>query len=278
MKCHNCLYETEQPISFCPKCGVQVAPAPQTEFVPPVNYAANRATALVRDKLFLAMCILISVSAVISFDVISILLTIFLWLTFAKSRKNIVDANHLRQISGTVYASYVLNNIASIILIVCGVIYSALMVYAIYNSSGGSGLIDTPLAFYIPKITKLLPIKELYPHYLTLGILVALGIAISVGGIISLLINLLGFRKIHRFVKSVHTGITSNNYELAYLNSVKGWLIFFAVLRCMGAVSVMGSGISAALASGSQAAAIIITVVLINKYLIPQKPVNMNIL
>lgn len=263
MKCPNCLYESEQPFTYCPQCGAQVL----ADFVPAVNPAASRLLPLLKDNMFLAICVLISVTTVISFDVISILLTIFLWLTFAKSRKNIVDANHLRQISGTIYASYVLNNVASIILIVCGAIYTALIGYAIYSSPGSLDLIENSLTFYIPEFADTLPFKENLPQFINGVFIIAMGIVFFVGGIVSLLINVLGFRKIHRFIKSVHIGVSTNNYELAYLAAAKNWLIFFAVIRCLSTVTALGTGLSDALATGSQAAAIIISVILIKKYL-----------
>ena len=267
MKCPNCLYESEQSFAFCPKCGTQAESAPQADFVPAVNPAASRLLPLLKDNMFLAICILISVTAAISFDVISILFTIFLWLTFAKSRKNIVDANHLRQISGTVYASYVLNNVASIILIVCGAIYTALMGYAIYSSPGSLDLIENSLTYRIPEIFDTLPFKDVIPHYFSVTIIIGICIGIFIGGIVSLLINVLGLRKIHRFVKSVHLGVSTNNYELAYLTAAKNWLIFFAVIKCLSTVTALGTGLSEALATGAQAAAIIISVILIKKYL-----------
>ena len=57
---------------------------------------------------------------------ISILITVFLWLTYADAQKGFANEKHLQFISGTVYAQYVIMNVVSAILIVCGVLFGAL--------------------------------------------------------------------------------------------------------------------------------------------------------
>ena len=270
MKCPNCLYESEQDFIFCPKCGVQVQseqvqPQIQPIFMPNINPAASRLLPLLKDNMFLAICVLVSVWTLLSFDVISILLTIFLWLTFAKSRKNIVDTKHLRQISGTIYASYVINNVASIIIIVCGAIYIGLMGYAMSVS-----LVEFEQSLRAAMDTALnqFPFKDYLPSYSMVTVFLGIGIGMLLGGITTLLINVLGFRKIHRFVKSVYMGIDANSYELAYLSAAKNWLIYFAVVKCIGTVFALAGGLTALITGGVQAATIIIAVILIKKYLL----------
>ena len=267
MKCPNCLYETEQPITFCPKCGVQVAPAPQTEFVPPVNYAANRATALVRDKLFLAMCILITIGTVFSMSVMNILFTIFLWLTFAQGRKGFVTNKHLRCVSGVTYANYVIFYVSSITILVCSLLYIGLYGLAV---SSDSTLIETPLAYYIPQISSIIPaeISQILDYFTFGSFLLIFGIIFAVFGVAMLLINIFANRKIHRLAKSFYQGIETGSLEVYKPRAVKNWLIVFAVFSGISTVSSLSQGLSQGIYFGTITAVEIIAVILINKYLL----------
>ena len=77
----------------------------EEQIVAPVQTVADRVLPALKDGIFLAICILMSASCLISLSMdsiplINILATVFLWLTYAQSRKDIVDAKHLRCVSG----------------------------------------------------------------------------------------------------------------------------------------------------------------------------------
>ena len=59
-----------------------------------------------------------------SFSVINILLTVFLWLTYASARKDKVPTDHLRFISGTLFAQYVILFVAAGLCLLVGVIFA----------------------------------------------------------------------------------------------------------------------------------------------------------
>ena len=275
MKCPNCLYESEQDFIFCPKCGVQVQseqihPQAQPILMPNINPAASRALAIVKDNLFLAMCILISIGTLFSMGVINILFTIFFWLVFAQGRKGVADVRHFRSISGAVYANYVVINVASIIIIVCGAIYLALYGYVI---SIDSSIIDTPITYYMPDLAELQPfadvIKNLGIGFLTFDIfLIVFSLIFIVFGVVVLLINIFAQRKIHRFAKSFYIGIQTASLEVYKPRAVKNWLIVFAVFSGLSAISSLGGNFSEAVYSGCFTAAEIIAVILIKKYLL----------
>ena len=140
MKCTNCGFESISDFKFCENCG---APAPVLETAEPQG-AENRLLSVLKDKLFFVICILFSVSAATAIvnggiPVFNILFTVFFWLVYSQAQKGIVSAKHLRCISGTVYANYVVVNVVSIILIVCGVIIA----FAIGLLSGSTDLVDS---------------------------------------------------------------------------------------------------------------------------------------
>ena len=267
MKCPNCSYETEQPITFCPKCGVQVAPAPQTDFVPPINYAANRALLIVKDKLFLAMCILISAATLVSMGVMNILFTIFFWIIFAKGYKSTVSHKHFRWVSGVTYANYVIFYVSSITILVCSLLYIGLYGLAV---SSDSTLIETPLTYYIPQISSIFPaeISQILDYFAFGSFLLIFGIIFTVFGVAMLLINIFANRKIHRLAKSFYQGIETGSLEVYKPRAVKNWLIVFAVFSGISTVSSLSQGLSQVIYSGAITAVEIIAVILINKYLL----------
>ena len=252
MKCNNCGFEYADDCRFCTNCGasadaVAVNPNPAAAMLLPV----------LRDNLFLAFCILMSVAAVFSFDVLTVLFAIFFWLVFAKSRKGIVDADHLRQVSGTVYAGYVITNVVTIIMIVCGALTIGGSILA------GELLADSSYTFadIFAELDLPIPSSLLYTSFTSLaGCLV--GLLFIALGVAFLIINVLGMKKLHAFAKSVYTGVQNQTADFTGVDKVKNWLIFYAVCE---AISALSSG-TALVVYGCKTAAIIITIVLIKKY------------
>lgn len=257
MRCTNCGYESEENFAFCQRCG---AAAPE---VAPKNLAADRVFACLKDGLFLAVCILLTCSAALQIlvggvPVITILAAIFTWLAYADAQKGMVNVKHLRHISGTVYANYVVINVVSIIVLVCGIVSTAFL--ALTGSTG----IDVP----INEITQV--IEELTgifvpPEgiYIVLTVTVVMLIVI---GAVCLVLNVLGMRKIHRFVKSVYVGVKTGSEEFYKVRSAKAWLIVFASFTGVPALSTISESFLSGFSSGCIVAVYILAVILINKY------------
>ena len=124
MKCNRCGYESNEDFKFCPICGVDATQ--ENSFM--INPAEDLVLSVVKDKLFLILCILMTAASALSgllsgsFDIISILITIFLWITYSNGKKNVVQYNNIRNISGTIYAEYVIVNVLSVLFMVISVI------------------------------------------------------------------------------------------------------------------------------------------------------------
>lgn len=275
MKCNNCGFEYQENFEYCPNCGAPKAvefpngQQPPTAEPVSLNPAADKVLAALKDKAFLAICRLLTVSCVLALDggfpLISILITIFLWLTYNSAQKGFANENHLRSISGTVYASYVITNVVCGMLIVCGVLFGALVAITAGTAEFAEGF-DAAISQYdlgeyafsyadIP--------QELFG---IVGLLI--GVAFVIVAVIMLVINILGMRKIHRFAKSVYMGIMFQNPNFENPRAAKNWLLFFGICSAIAAVFSISSETVAALASGCDAAAAIIASVLINKYLV----------
>lgn len=261
MKCINCGFELEEQSKFCTVCGAQVVAIEPTC----ISTNADKILSALKDKMFLAICILYSIGTVLSttangISIIQILITVFLWLTYAKSLKNIADASHLRGISGCVYANYIINNVLSAIIIVCGAVLT--LVFAIFA--------DTPefIESFEVNIGSLSFLLDTLPQKFIAMFSWLFGVLFIVVGALLLVFNLLATRKIHRFAKSVHMSVSDPSVELENPKMVTGWLIFLAVCSGILALSSLATNIVAAISTGCTAAVAILSVVLINKYFI----------
>ena len=262
MKCPHCDFERPEAFAFCPKCG-----KPSTSAAEPVVVCPTpRILGFIKDDLFLVVCILLTVGVATSlisggFNVLTLLITIFSWLTYAGGRKNIVEHGHIKVISGTVYAFYVIQNVLAVLVALAGVTYSALMM-------GLPFLSGINIEEFIT--------DELGPMILLSGAVLALisavamflGIILIALAIIMLIFNVAGLRKIHRLIQSVYKSAEAGEENFANTNKVQPWIIIFAVLSILGAVSYLASGlILSFLSYCAFGAALIICNLLVSRHL-----------
>jgi hypothetical protein len=269
MKCNKCGFESERGTQFCVNCG-QPCNDNNTQIVEPVsiNPAADKILGALKDNLYLVLCIIMSASCIFSISadglpLINILTTVFLWLAYVDARKGIANENHLRSVSGTVYASYVITNVACIILIVCGLLFGVL--FSIVASA--EEVIDE-LQYALSEYNLGeygLNVGDIPKQYVTiLGW--AVGFVFVFAAVIGLLVNILGMKKIHRFAKSVYQGIIYQNPNFENARAVKNWLVFFAVCSSISTLSTITS--IYAFGTACSTAALIIAAILVNKYFV----------
>lgn len=265
MKCEKCGLEYVEALGTCPNCNeVLVEPVS-------VNPAADKVLGILKDNLFLIVCILVSASCVLyistgGLPLLNILMAVFLWLSFAQGKKGIVDSSHLRCVSGTIYANYVLVNIGAICIIVSG----ALLGFAwqvITGAEATQQLIDQFIGLFGMEYTYIIETA-----FEVSGLFVAAIVAAV--GLIGLLINVLGLRKIHRLAKSTYQSVDFcvPNFENA--NGAKNWMIVFAVFELVSAVwgLVMWQA-NTALTSACSGVCFILGSVLVSKHLVTYKKV-----
>ncbi len=266
MKCNNCGFEHEQDFEYCVNCGTKVA---QQNFVSVESVSLNPAEDIVlpalRDKLFLVLCILMTVTCAISLlasriPLLNILITVFLWLTYADAQKGFANEKHLQFISGVVYAQYIIVNVVSIIFIVCGILFGALFSTIVDDSN------------FIIEFTKQLEQFGINPanasqfiSYMTVWFLGGLVVFI---GVIALVFNILMMKKIHRFAKSVYMGVMYQNTEFENPRTVRNWFIFVAVCGGITTLSSVAAGPLAIVSNACVIATTIMVIVLLNKHFI----------
>lgn len=289
MKCHNCGYEKEGNFAFCPQCGTSQNNNPQSEPAPtptptptgapaptpeaPKYYTAEQHNAnagaasdyiltTLKDGLFLALCILFSVSTVFtvfsgSFSVINILITVFLWLTYTQAQKGVASKVHIRCLSGTVFASYVVN------YVIAGVLAFLGLMIILFGASS-SALLTQALQYAYEEAG--LGYSDLIAGYIGAAA-VFIGFILIIAAVAVAVINYFATHSIHLFVQSVYKSIGEEKSYLAKVSTAKTWLMVFGILEAISAVSCLADGsFIAFIATGSAAAAEIIGSVLIKKY------------
>lgn len=255
MRCTNCGYESEENFAFCQRCG---AAAPE---VAPKNPAADRVFACLKDGLFLAVCILLTCSAALQIlagglPVIPILAAIFTWLAYADAQKGMVNVKHLRRISGTTYAQYIIGNVGGVLFIVCGAII--VLIGAFMNE------LDTETIINLQMVIEEY-LYEYIPEEALSFVFIIAGILMIVCGIATLVFNILAIRKIHRFIKSIYLEVKHGNTDFK-LRSVKGWFITYAAFLGVSMTIYFPEDFLLLASTGCITAMLILSTVLVYKY------------
>jgi hypothetical protein len=280
MRCIRCGFESENTPRFCPNCGYELNPtppgwdnAPNIPTAPPVpeNPAADAILKVLRSNLFLVICILISVGALMSMaagggvPVVQILLAVFLWLTYSQAYKGAADAAHLRCVSGTVYAQYVITYVAAGLVALCGLIFAAAVTMIadspeLYNEILTGMQLDPDVEAIVSGILTGMPGTVVMVIFLVVAVLMVV-------------INIFSLRYIHRFAKSVYRSILDRRLTLDSANIARTWLFVMGGFSAVSALSALAEGtIAAGISGGCTAAAEILAGILIGQLLTPAAP------
>lgn len=261
MKCLNCGYDNNnEDAHFCQGCG--------TALKSNLNTWAEQIILLLKDDLFMILCILYSVSTAFSlinlgvFTIIGILMTIFLWMLFAQGRKGIIDSKYMHYISGTIFAAYIVKWIQCVISVLYGVM---LVIFSFSIQSGKFwGIFDDMFDIDI------MPYMDDYFEGLNLitnFYLLLASAAIIVSAIIGMIFNGFGRRAIHRLAQSVYKSLEGGKIYLFRCEAAQNWLMAYGILNAIYAVVSLPRGdVAAFLNGGCWSAAVIIGSILVRKY------------
>lgn len=282
MRCNRCGHESDFDFIFCPTCGYETPTAPVSDN-PDTRVSANpvyhQLTGAFSDSLFLLLSILMTAHCGITllsgsgFNIISILLTVFLWLVYSSAKNGTIDSSKIRFISGTVYANYIVLFVVSIIMIIS----SAMLLMSGGILSASAGLITPEEAEEL--------LNEIPYHYTSLlnihtfsdlsTFVVIMAIAMGIASIGMLLFTIFGIRRIHRFIKSVYRCLDTGYMSYENANGASGWLIFFGIVAVISALSTSAAAFgeapltniaSTSLSSALYGAALIVAGAFIKKH------------
>ena len=259
MICSNCGYENQDSYTFCPQCGGSLTPqeAPKSPLL-----------GVLQDKLFLVMCILLSCISGFtllsgSVPLLQGLCTIFLWIVYSHSRKGTVNTQQLRSVSGTIYASYIINFVLSGILVLMGIVCAA--AFGVIFSS--TDYVNEILSYFTdsPEVftTAGALLGSLSGWVFFFAFVLAAGVIV--------VFNIFSIGQIHTFVKSVYQNAETGTENYLKVIPAKNWLIVLAVFSGINALSSLSDSFMAALSSGCTCALYITAVLLITKYFIPKE-------
>ena len=262
MKCTHCNFTTAEKVSYCPNCGAPMVPDEQPTAAPgaEANVSGSRVFAALGDKLFLVLCILISVSTVFSLVisnwggvVIGVLYTIFVWMVYSARVKGNVDAARLRCLSGVLFAQKICGIVAGAFITVGGIL--SLVIAPVLGTAAVMGLINDVLSeFGLGGFGGIAALAS--------GYLVLVGISLLIGGVAAILISIFGIGKMHHFVRSVYMHELDPRVAYDCVDGARKWAIVYAVFTGLGVLSG-GIGI---IVNGCICASYIIFSMLIGKY------------
>ena len=270
MKCFHCNHQQEQNFSFCPQCGAPaqpVAPPPVATPLITENPVAKKLLCVFQDGLFLTLCILFSIYFGIgllcgNFSVIELLTLIFLWIIYGQSRKEIADANHLRTISGIVFAQYIIVYVLAGVLLLLGGILAAC--FGLIADNYGLFMSQMP-----PEIMRMENFEDILEVLAGFGSIIFLVVFLLCAALFAV-INLFSFRYIHGFTKSLYRSLQKQVLELKYVTATQVVLFVFGALSGLSALSqiLVPDTFLDGLSGGIDCAVSIIAGLLIRKYFI----------
>ena len=261
MKCQKCGFESQQDFVFCNVCGTRA------HVVGPFE---NKVMSILRSAPFLAICILMTVSTVSALfsgtiPVLQVLYTIFFWIACTKACEGRVDVSSLRGVSGTYFATYVINYVVA----GCFILVAVILAIAL-------ALTGTSLEFLQAYMDALEINLNGFPILPTASMAVALGWVMAAVlmfmGALVLVFNIFVTKRMHGFVKSIYKSVEDcGTTPIVNANLTKIWLWIDGISLAIIAISELASlNVMAALANGSVAAICIIGAVLIEKHFIKQ--------
>lgn len=274
MKCINCGNEIADNSAFCAFCGSPTSPVEETQTT--VSAVHQKLLDIFKDKLFLVLCILVSASTVISIassnvPLLLILFTIFLWLIYAKAAKNTVDIKNMRNVSGTIFATYVIGWVTIGLLGLVSVM-GAVVALAIGNTAELQGIITKVLSEIDYSFNEFDTILELATGSIMIITAVVL-IIVFIACIIAAVINIFGMRSIHKFAKSLYKSAEIDNFCIEKLAAAKSWILVFGILSCVSCLFSIGS-FKLFLSNGCLGAAYILAYVLIREHFFKPQQIN----
>lgn len=284
MFCEKCGCQLADDATVCTNCGAPTqtqqntapgndagaqnaysAQQPNGAYQPPVqtaypqNPVAARYNTLFSDALFLVACICVSVGAVFSvfsgsWNILSILFTIFMWLIYASAKNGSISSKYMRCVSGTVYAMriclWVAIGIFGLCALIClfipGVFANLLSEYNAFSSF--------EYGFAALSLSSVLGFVLCFILLIVVAVLIVL--------------NILFYGPLHKLAKGLYTAVDTGVEQLPNIGAIKTWALVIGILCGVGALINISNGFLSFVASGAEAAVYIVISVWLNKHFV----------
>jgi hypothetical protein len=262
MNCPNCKHKFDRPYLQCPNCKANI----RLEDIRLTPLESKLFSAF-NDNLFLIIAILTTATSLLSLasgglPVISILISIFLWITYSNAKKCFVSRGSLRAISGTVYAEYLVNNKNAIFTVVMGFIIGILFTITSVNADTIIGFIEERVDIPFINLNQILSFCLKIPALFFIGSFIILAVSI-------LIPNLLWRSKVHQFAKTLYKNLDSNTNPLEenpeIILKARNSIIILNSILITGEI-ISHSDVLSLISAASYCGAGVLTVILIHKY------------
>ena len=262
MNCPNCKHKFDRPYLQCPNCKANIK-LEDIRLTP----LENKLLSAFKDKLFLAIPILTTVTAVLSLindgiPIVSILFSIFFWLAFINAKRGYVTRKNLRAISGTVFATYITNVIIAIFMVITAFISGVILSLPSGEMSELQNIISDKLDLGILNLNQFLNFFVKIPalFFVIYFIIVSISILIP---------NLLWRHKVHNFTKSLYTNLEKDIESPEISLKARNSLFILSSIRITESLFSFPDVLSVS-TSVTFGVAGVLTAILIDKYFIKE--------
>ena len=267
MKCSKCGSEIIDNLEYCTNCGSKIKndTENQATYTPItlINPIEQKLLTVFKDKLFLCICILLSVSVFVQtifysdFSILEILLTIFLWIIYSSAQKEKVNFDMMRCVSGTLFAEKIILIVVAVLLFICGMILVFVgnvvdyIISTIFNNSA-----SFPYNF-----------DAIFPEGTPTASITIILIIASIILLIAIIIAIIRTHQIHKFAKELYESENTATYSTKTANSAKNWILVDVVLCSLTIFSELLT-LSLSLGNCLNLAINIVAYILIKKHLV----------
>ena len=186
---------------------------------------------MLKDPLFLSLCILLSAYCIWELvcdglPIIRVILCIFLWIAYFKGQKNTYTYVDIQRISGTAFASYIVN------YVLCGLFFlGGICMFALSSNSKFYDLLNETFA------EEGIDLASYFREYMTIqSVFQLIGVILLVAAVLLLILNIFSRRYICTFLKSLHQSMINPLATPRRCVAARSWFYVFGILYLLDVV------------------------------------------
>ncbi len=226
----------------------------------------NKITSMFQDKLFLALCTLVSASLGLGIlygdlSVLTLLFTIFLWMIYAKVQKGENPVSNMRCISGCLCAMKVIAWVGCILAGLVTCLFG--WVYSTFGTVLSTSQVQESVreAFQEEGLLRFYGLIAGFSAAMIMTLIMILLVLVTVVTVLAIIAS----HAMHFFAKSLYRNAEAEEPKLAGVDGAKNWMLVMGIYY--GIIALANIPVMPAVAShGCMAAVYIISYILVKKY------------